>query len=275
MRELIVSLFPLGFERYIEVFGGGGWVLFHKEPDGHSEVYNDFNALLVNLYRQVRNNPEDLMKELEFSLNSRADFIEIREKIKNNAVEDDVKRASYFYQLIRYSYASGLTSYGGQPHDIRANFPLIEAAHRRLARVVIENKDFQNLLEVYDRKESFFYLDPPYYATESYYKNVGEGGFKTEDHTRLRDTLLKINGKFLLSYNDCDYIRELYDKPNIVMITHERLNNIKQRYDANSQFGELIIANYDVYERKNDEPVQMDLFQITQKMKESQQDENY
>lgn len=164
MRELIVSLFPLGFERYIEVFGGGGWVLFHKEPDGHSEVYNDFNALLVNLYRQVRNNPEDLMKELEFSLNSRADFIEIREKIKNNAVEDDVKRASYFYQLIRYSYASGLTSYGGQPHDIRANFPLIEAAHRRLARVVIENKDFQNLLEVYDRKESFFYLDPHYYA---------------------------------------------------------------------------------------------------------------
>ncbi|MFI3254535.1 MAG: DNA adenine methylase, partial [Eubacteriales bacterium] len=69
--------------------------------------------------------------------------------------------------------------------------------------------------------------------------------------------------------------RELYDKPNIVMITHERLNNIKQRYDANSQFGELIIANYDVYERKNEEPVQMDLFQLTQKMKESQQDENY
>ncbi len=259
MRELIVSLFPLEFERYIEVFGGGGWVLFHKEPS-QNEVFNDFNALLVNLYRQVRNNPEKLMKELEYSLNSRADFIEIRDKIKENAVDDDIQRASYFYQMIRYSYASGLYSFGMQAHDIRSNFPLIEAAHRRLSRVVIENKDFESLIKVYDRPESFFYLDPPYFSTESYYKNVGEGGFKKEDHTRLRDTLLGIQGKFLLSYNDCEEIRELYQHPDIVFLSHERMNNIKQRYDANSQFPELIIANYDMYQRKKEEPEQLNLF---------------
>jgi DNA adenine methylase len=38
LRELIVSLFPIQFVRYIEVFGGGGWVLFHKEPS-FFEVY--------------------------------------------------------------------------------------------------------------------------------------------------------------------------------------------------------------------------------------------
>lgn len=143
---------------------GAGWVLFHKDPQNHNEVYNDFNTLLVNLYRQVRNQPEKLMKELEFSLNARADFVDIREQIKANTVEDDVKRAAFFYQLIRYSYASGLYSYGMQGHDIRSNFPLIEAAHRRLSKVVIENKDFQNLIEVYDRPDAFFYLDPPYFA---------------------------------------------------------------------------------------------------------------
>lgn len=94
----------------------------------------------------------------------------------------------------------------------------------------------------------------------SYYKNVGEGGFKKEDHTRLRDTLLNIQGKFLLSYNDCEEIRELYQQPEIVLLSHERMNNIKQRYDANSQFPELIIANYDIYQRKNDEPEQLNLF---------------
>ena len=42
LRELIVRLFPLYYERYIEVFGGGGWVLFHKPPGNDFEVYNDF-----------------------------------------------------------------------------------------------------------------------------------------------------------------------------------------------------------------------------------------
>ena len=41
LRELIVSLFPIYYERYIEVFGGGGWVLFHKPPGNDFEVYND------------------------------------------------------------------------------------------------------------------------------------------------------------------------------------------------------------------------------------------
>lgn len=69
LRELIVSLFPIYYERYIEVFGGGGWVLFHKPPGNDFEVYNDFNGLLVNLYRCVREKPEELMEALRFVLN--------------------------------------------------------------------------------------------------------------------------------------------------------------------------------------------------------------
>jgi hypothetical protein len=87
-----------------------------------------------------------------------------------------VQKAAWFYQLIRFSYASSLDSFGSQPHDMRANFPLIEQAHRRLAKVVVENKDFEKLIRQYDRPVSFFYCDPPYHATESYYKNVGEAG---------------------------------------------------------------------------------------------------
>ena len=70
LRELIVRLFPLYYERYIEVFGGGGWVLFHKPPGNDFEVYNDFNGLLVNLYRCVRDKPEELMEALRYVLNA-------------------------------------------------------------------------------------------------------------------------------------------------------------------------------------------------------------
>lgn len=146
LRELIVSSFPLYYERYIEVFGGGGWVLFHKPPGNDFEVYNDFNGLLTNLFRCVREKPEELMEALYFVLNSREDFNRVKNILAIDSPESDVLRASYFYQLIRYSYASGLTSFGSQPHDMWVNFPLIEQAHRRLSKVVIENKDFEKLI---------------------------------------------------------------------------------------------------------------------------------
>ena len=262
LRELIVSLFPLYYERYIEVFGGGGWVLFHKPPGNDFEVYNDFNGLLTNLYRCVREKPNELIDALYFVLNSREDFNIVKEALARDSPTSDIIRASYFYQLIRYSYASGLTSFGSQPHDMWSNFPLIEQAHRRLSKVVVENKDFEKLIRQYDRPVSFFYADPPYFETEKYYKNVGEDGFKKEDHIRLRDTLMGIEGKFLLSYNDCSFIRELYDAPNIQIESYTRINNIKQRYDNGAQFPEILVANYDMHEREINSPSQINLFEM-------------
>lgn len=262
LRELIVSLFPLYYERYIEVFGGGGWVLFHKPPGNDFEVYNDFNGLLTNLYRCVREKPNELVDALYFVLNSREDFNIVKEALARDSPTSDVIRASYFYQLIRYSYASGLTSFGSQPHDMWSNFPLIEQAHRRLSKVVVENKDFEKLIRQYDRPVSFFYADPPYFETEKYYKNVGEDGFKKEDHIRLRDTLMGIEGKFLLSYNDCSFIRELYDAPKIQIESYTRINNIKQRYDNGAQFPEILVANYDMHEREINSPSQINLFEM-------------
>lgn len=262
LREVIVARFPIYYERYIEVFGGGGWVLFHKNPGNDFEVYNDFNSLLTNLYLCVRDHPQELIEALRFVLNSREEFDRVKEALARESPASDVQRAAWFYQLIRYSYASGLTSYGSQPHDIWSDFPLIEQAHRRLAKVVIENKDCVKLIKQYDRPISFFYCDPPYFTTERYYKNVGEDGFRKKDHIRLHNALMRIDGKFLLSYNDCEFIRELYDEPGIYIEAVTRLNNIKQRYDNGAQFPEILIANYDMLERRRAEPQQLNLFQI-------------
>ena len=257
------------------MFGGGGWILFHKPPGNDFEVYNDFNGLLVNLYRCVREKPDELMDALKYCLNSREDFDYVKNALAREKVNlpegqreatlgcspaSDVQKAAWFYQLIRYSYASGLTSFGSQPHDIRSNFAILEQAHRRLAKVVVENKDFEKLIGQYDRPVSFFYCDPPYFETESYYKNVGEDGFTEKDHVRLRNALMRAEGKFLLSYNDCDFIRNLYDAPGIQIDAYTRINNIKQRYDGGAQFPEILIANYDMQERDRNAPAQMNLF---------------
>ena len=168
----------------------------------------------------------------------------------------DVKRAAAFYKIIRYSYGSGCTSYGCQPFDIRKTFTIIWEANRRLKDTVIENKDFEALICQYDRPNAFFYCDPPYYETEGHYEVV----FRKEDHVRLRDTLKGIQGKFMVSYNDCEYIRELYRDFQIEAVT--RINNMAQRYDSGSEFPEVLIANYDMGERKKNQPRQISLFEM-------------
>lgn len=244
LREDIVGRLNHQCDRYVEVFGGGGWVLFYKNP-WKFEVYNDFNPNLTNLYRCVRDFPDALCAELEYTLNSRLDFYHIREVLHTKTVVPDIKRAAYFYQIIRQSYASGLDSFGAQPHKMWNNFPGIYEAAKRLQNVIVENKDFEKLIAQYDRPNTMFYLDPPYFETEDYYEDVG---FTEKDHIRLRDALLGIKGKFLLSYNDCPYIRELYSRPGIWIEGTTRISNIAQRYDAGKQYPELFISNYDTCE---------------------------
>ena len=118
LRDTILPMFPLYYERYIEVFGGGGWILFAKPPGNDFEVYNDFNGLLVNLYRCVRDKPRELMEQLQYVLNSREDFELVRDSLARDSPASDVQKAAWFYQLIRFSYASSLDSFGSQPHDM-------------------------------------------------------------------------------------------------------------------------------------------------------------
>lgn len=245
LRDEILARFPRNYKRYIEVFGGAGWVLFHKPPGNDFEVFNDFNGNLVNLYRCVREQPEALRNELRYMLNSRLDFEYMKGMLHSQAVLPDVRRAAYYYALIRYSYAAGTSTFGSQPHAMWNNFPLIESAAGRLQKVAIENKDCVKLIRQYDRPESFFYCDPPYYNADQYYEAVSSDGF---DHAGLADALLGIKGKFLLSYNDCPEIRALYDRPGIVVEGISRLSNIAQRYENGKQYPELLISNYDTTE---------------------------
>ncbi len=82
--------------------------------------------------------------------------------------------------------------------------------------------------------------------------------FRKEDHARLRDTLAACQGRWLVSYNDCEFIRELYEGYQIEAVS--RINNLAQRYDNGSEFAEVLISNYDTGERLRDMPTQLGLF---------------
>lgn len=109
----------------------------------------------------------------------------------------------------------------------------------RLSKVIIENRDFEKLINVYDKKDSLIYCDPPYFGTEKYYQVT----FSHDDHIRLLNTLKYIEGKFILSYNDCGFIREIYKNYNIEPV--ERIHNLCTRYEKHEKrYNELIITNF-------------------------------
>lgn len=168
----------------------------------------------------------------------------------------DVERAATFYKLIRYSYGSSGKSFGGQPVNLANTLLNLYAASNRLQETVIENKDFESLIKQYDRPDTFFYLDPPYVETEGHYMVE----FPKEDHIRLYNCLKEIKGYFLLSYNDCEFIKELYKDYTIV--ERSRANSLAHRYNPGSEFRELLIANYDINERRKSKPVQLSLFGV-------------
>ena len=243
------------------MFGGIGTVTLGRPlRNGCLEVYNDYNSNLTNLFCCVKNRTMALLKELGFlPLNSRDDFnvlykffskdeftddyleeeLELtqiyleppqRETIRKLMLErsprGDVRRAADYFKLIRYSFSGGGKSFAGRSCDLRRFFYLIWECSRRLASVVIENKDFEGLIRQYDRKNAFFYCDPPYFEAEDCYAVE----FPKEDHQRLHDVLLTCQGYVMVSYNCCPYILELYKEFYIFHTT--RPNSMSQTADS-------------------------------------------
>lgn len=288
--HILYALFPIQYGRFIDVFGGSGSVLLGNPDICPFEVYNDFDRNLANLFRCMKERTMAVIRELGFChLNSREDFIAVRRFFENEQFDDkylseelrltqilfpppeakelaemrkritadyDVRKAAMFLKLLRFSYSSSGKSYASQPFDIRKLFGLIAQLQERMANVVVENQDFETLIKHYDRPDAFFYADPPYFSTEDMY----EVGFGWDDHVRLRDTLKNIKGKFLLSYNDCDEIRELYN--GFSMFDFSRTHSMAQRYEAGKEFKELLIGNYDLYEREKLKPKQLTIFEL-------------
>jgi len=233
LRNHVLDQFPEEkVERYIEVFGGAGWILFAKDKHAPMEVFNDVNGELINLYRIVKYHPETLQKELEWLLMSREQFFD--ELNRNTRGMTDIQRAARFFCLVKESFGATCTSFGVSSRDIHKAVDYLKAVSGRLNKVVIENQDFERLIKTYDRPDALFYLDPPYYEAEKYYPDR----FNPEDHERLKNCLEIIKGKFILSYNDCPQIRELYKNYNIVAV--ERNHNLS----LGSRYKEVIIKNF-------------------------------
>jgi DNA adenine methylase len=83
----------------------------------------------------------------------------------------------------------------------------LEDLHERLAGVIIECLPYGELIRRYDRAGTLFYIDPPYWGSETDY---GNGLFGRDDFAKLADQLARLKGRFVLTINDLPATRELF-----------------------------------------------------------------
>ncbi len=146
---------------------------------------------LVNLFRCIRFHREELQREISGYINAREIFEDIRTQIDMRGFTD-IQRAAMFYIQIKISYGADGRTYGCNKKNISPDYlSEIEKRLKTGAGVVIEHKDFENLIKVYDRPGALFYCDPPYHKTEKYY----DAEFKDSDHERLNACLKAIKGR--------------------------------------------------------------------------------
>lgn len=249
LRKRIIELLP-PHTCYVEVFGGAAWVLFGKPPSD-VEVLNDIDQELINFFRVVKEKPEELIKSFEWELVSRGEY----ERLASLAPEQltDVQRAHRFYYLIMAGWGGELhyprfqtsISDGGHGNRLIGALDTLEnrlkPIHDRLHTVIIENLDWRECIDRYDRLGTVLYLDPPYPDNPCNYAHNMRGW---DEHKELAARLHKTKCKWILSSYDIKEIRELYPDDSIVSVESSSGMSPSKDSDSRTLNKEVLVTNF-------------------------------
>lgn len=253
--EKIVSLIPY-FEEYREPFLGGGSVFLHLKQKYPNKKFW-INDLYFELYKFWEMSQKDIESVVNQIYKWRSEYVfgkELHKFLVQNIVNfNDIEKASAFFIFNRITF-SGTTEAGGfseQAYQGRFTLSSIERLtpfSKVLNDTSITNFDYEELLKV-EGNEVFIFLDPPYYtATKSALYGKRGKLHKTFDHERLAENLKSCRHKWLITYDDSPYIRDLFSFAEInAWNLMYGMRNITET--SNQKGEELFISNYPISER--------------------------
>lgn len=249
LRKYIVPLIPT-HTCYVEPFAGAAWVLFGKPPSD-VEILNDKEQELINFFRVVKEQPEALIASFEWELVSRAEFERLAGL--DPAQLTDLQRAHRFYYLIMAGWGGELhyprfqTSVTDGGHGNRLFGALktlrqrLEPIHKRLSTVIIENLDWQECLDRYDREGTVMYIDPPYPDNGCNYSyNMRDWAA----HEALAERLGRARCKWILSSYDKPEVRALFSRYFPTPVQSSSGMNAEKNGSTRVLNKEILITNY-------------------------------
>jgi len=226
---------------YAEPFVGMGGVFLRRRRKPKVEVINDISEDVATLFRILQRHYQAFIDEMKFSLAGRAAFDRLQRADPSTLT--DIERAARFLYLQRLAFGGkvagrnfGISTTTPGRFNITTLEPMLADVHERLAGVVIERLGWEKFINDYDRPETLFYLDPPYYDCE---KDYGAGVFDKGDFDNMAKRLAGVHGPFILSLNDTPAVREIFAAFTIVPV--------RVTYSVNgpqpSQAKEVLIMN--------------------------------
>lgn len=252
--EKIASLVP-NFSEYREPFLGGGSVFLYLKQKYSTKQFwvNDLYAELFYFWKMCQNDTPTLIAQVNEWKKKYDDGKSLhRFLVENMPNFDEKQKASAFFVFNRITF-SGTTEAGGfsqQAYNGRFTLSSVERLRpfaQLLAHTEITNLDYSALLEK-EGKDVFIFLDPPYFsATKSALYGKNGKLHKTFDHERFAENLRKCPHKWLITYDDSEYIRQLFyfAEINSWNLMYGMRNITKQ---SKQKGQELFISNYPIFE---------------------------
>lgn len=207
--DKLLPLFP-NHKTYVEPFAGAAGLFFARPEPADCEVLNDLNGDLVNLYRVVQHHLDEFVRQFRWALVSRQDFL--WKKMQRPEPLTDIQRAARFFFLQKTSFGGKVC---GQTFGTRITTPPslnllrieedLSQVHLRLSRVTIEHLPWSECVSRYDRPETLFFMDPPYWKVEGYGLPFG-----LDEYQALAGAMRALKGKAILTINDHPDMRKAF-----------------------------------------------------------------
>ncbi len=222
---------------YVEPFVGGGSVYWNK-PSVDVNIISDINKDLIDAYLALANfSLEELEQEYCSGLENQQNYI-------NNYIKADLSPKDFMFFLIKSSCTFMCKSTCRKLYRpvSRNKFDKLKQWKDKIDNTIIFNKDVFEMIEIYDSPDTLFFLDPPYV-------NSGKSNYYSSNnfnYQQLSDKLKLIHGKFILTINDDEKIREIFSDFCIdSIVVKSNHSGISNRVKNEKKFrNELIITNF-------------------------------
>lgn len=188
-------------------FGGGSFEFYLNNKYKLNIIANDKFTPLYTFWSICQTNKDELCNELYHYLNcTKEQFLETRSDIMN---QTGLSQAISYFIINRCSF-NGSTLSGGFSLEASKKRFTVSSIERikqlNLNQFTFYNIDYKEILN----HNGLIFLDPPYYISSKLYGNNGDM-HENFDHEQLYQCLSQ-KTNWIMTYNDCDYIKNLYKK---------------------------------------------------------------
>lgn len=248
-------------DTYVEPYGGCMAALLNKKKSP-IEVYNDINSEVYNLFKVIREDVEELKRQLDYTLISREEYRVAAAGIENC---DDIEKARLFFIKLLQSRLNNPTNnkegswnfstkregdrnyYNMKGSQCVTRFinkvDMLPIIADRIRLIQIEKYPAIKVLELYDSPNTLFYVDPPYPHESRTKHNIYKYEMGVNDHRELAAILMKAKGLVAVSGYDCDLMEELYRGWH----KHkEKIKSVNYNPGVKGTRQEVLWTNYDI-----------------------------